>query len=249
MAEATLTLGGSLDIASGAEVQKHFTDLNSKMDAWHYGAAERKAIRKYYGGAVNGAAGGTNLCYFQATPPANCEWWIKRIALGVNDDHTQATFSTTQSVNAITLGATGVAAYNNNSVGVFATVSGGVVTQIAINGTNTNLTSGTFYVPAGGTITVTYSTTPTLTTVGPTVTSNVSAALYGGDPFNPNVMQCKVPGMQPLPYWNEWGDARIVIKPTEYLFVNFYNVVAGSLLWANVEIDEIPIKFAERTSS
>lgn len=69
-------------------------------------------------------------------------------------------------VTPITLGANGVAAYNNNSVGVNANVSGGTVTQIAINGTNTNLTSGNFFVPAGGTITITYSVAPTLTTTG-----------------------------------------------------------------------------------
>lgn len=71
-------------------------------------------------------------------------------------------FSTsTPAINQIPLGATGVASYNNNSVGVNQTITGGTVTAIAINGTTTGLTSGTFFVPAGGTVTVTYSVAPT----------------------------------------------------------------------------------------
>lgn len=70
-------------------------------------------------------------------------------------------------VNPITLAASGVAAYNNNSVGVNVTVAGGTVSAIAVNGTSTGATSGTFFVPAGGTITVTYTVAPTtFTTVG-----------------------------------------------------------------------------------
>lgn len=75
--------------------------------------------------------------------------------------------SSTPAVNQIVLGANGVAAYNNNSVGVNQTISGGTVTAIAINGTTTGLTSGVFFVPAGGTVTVTYSVAPsTFTTAG-----------------------------------------------------------------------------------
>ena len=42
------------------------------------------------------------------------------------------------------------------------TVAGGTVTAIAINGTTTGLTSGTFYLKAGDSITVTFSSAPTV---------------------------------------------------------------------------------------
>lgn len=42
-------------------------------------------------------------------------------------------------------------------------VTGGTVTVIAVNGTATGLTAGTFRVPAGGTITLTYTVAPTWT--------------------------------------------------------------------------------------
>lgn len=64
-------------------------------------------------------------------------------------------------LNQIPLGASGVATFNNNPIGVNLTIAGGTVSQIAINGTNTNLTSGTFFVPAGGTVTVTDTVPPT----------------------------------------------------------------------------------------
>jgi hypothetical protein len=62
---------------------------------------------------------------------------------------------------AISLAASGVAALNPNPVAVSVTVSGGTVTGISISGVSTGQTSGTFTIPAGGSITVTYSVAPT----------------------------------------------------------------------------------------
>ena len=83
--------------------------------------------------------------------------------------------------SAITLAATTVAAPNPNPVPVSATVTGGTVTQIAISGVNTGQTSGTFTVPVGGSITVTYSAAPTLTTadIAPAAGVNVTGVLAG----------------------------------------------------------------------
>lgn len=63
--------------------------------------------------------------------------------------------------------ATGVAATNNTGGPVAITLSGGTVTQIAVNGVvvlaGTNITGSVISVPAGGTITPTYSVAPTWT--------------------------------------------------------------------------------------
>lgn len=90
--------------------------------------------------------------------------------------------SSTPAVNSIPLAASGVASYNNNATGVNLTISGGTVTVIAINGTTTGLTSGTFFVPAGGTVTVTYSVAPTtFTTAGIAVaTAAVPGVVFVG---------------------------------------------------------------------
>lgn len=66
--------------------------------------------------------------------------------------------------SAISLGSSGAAAANPNPVPVSATVSGGTVSAISINGGASVGTSGTFTVPVGGTIAVTYSVAPSLTT-------------------------------------------------------------------------------------
>lgn len=68
---------------------------------------------------------------------------------------------------AMTLAATGVASLNPNPVARSITITGGTVTQIAISGVNTGQTSGTFTVPAGGSITVTYSVGPTFADADP----------------------------------------------------------------------------------
>lgn len=62
---------------------------------------------------------------------------------------------------AMTLAATTVASPNPNPVPVSVTISGGTVTVIAVNGVSTGQTSGTFTVPAFGSITITYSVAPT----------------------------------------------------------------------------------------
>jgi hypothetical protein len=102
---------------------------------------------------------------------------------------------TTTPVVAIILGATTVAAYNPNPVGVLATITGGTVTVISVNGTVTGLTSGTIYVPAGGTIAITYTVAPALTTAYPpgvTVAASVATSVvlahrpdYLANPANP----------------------------------------------------------------
>lgn len=53
------------------------------------------------------------------------------------------------------------AQYNNNAQAVAVTVTGGTVSAISVGGVATGLTTGTFYVPAGSSITLTYSVAPT----------------------------------------------------------------------------------------
>jgi hypothetical protein len=71
--------------------------------------------------------------------------------------------------SAITLGANNAAAPNPNPVAVAVTVSGGTVSGISVNGASTGLTTGTFTVPAYGSITVAYSVAPTTFTTAPVV--------------------------------------------------------------------------------
>ncbi len=58
------------------------------------------------------------------------------------------------------LPASGVA-YSHGVIDLMVFVAGGVVTEIAINGVATGLTSGSFYLPSNASITITYSTAPT----------------------------------------------------------------------------------------
>ena len=62
---------------------------------------------------------------------------------------------------AMTLPLSTVPAVNPNPVAQSVTITGGTVTVIAVSGVVTGLTTGTFTVPAGGSITITYSVAPT----------------------------------------------------------------------------------------
>jgi len=50
---------------------------------------------------------------------------------------------------------------NTNNVTVFVTITGGTLTSVVVNGTQVGTTAGTYQVPAGGTIAITYSVAPT----------------------------------------------------------------------------------------
>jgi hypothetical protein len=95
---------------------------------------------------------------------------------------------------AMTLGANTVASLNPNPVARSITITGGTVTVIAVNGVTTGLTSGTFTVPAGGSITVTYSVAPTFTDADPVPTAgaypfvnSVTAGYLASYPNGPQV--------------------------------------------------------------
>jgi hypothetical protein len=79
---------------------------------------------------------------------------------------------------AMTLAATGVASLNPNPVPVSVTITGGTVTVIAVGGVTTGLTTGTFTVPVGSSITVTYSVAPTF------AMADLPPASWGGPGVN-----------------------------------------------------------------
>ena len=64
-------------------------------------------------------------------------------------------------VTQLAVAATGAALTNTTGCDCMLLVGGGTITQIAIGGVNTGLTSGWFRIPAGQTVTVTYSVAPT----------------------------------------------------------------------------------------
>ena len=68
---------------------------------------------------------------------------------------------------AMTLGASTVASLNPGPTARSITITGGTVTVIAVSGVVTGLTTGTFTVPPGGSITVTYSVAPAFTDADP----------------------------------------------------------------------------------
>lgn len=98
-------------------------------------------------------------------------WWHQGggsdqfVDVGSMRDSASAVVSAMPSMftTAMTLALTTVASPNPNPVPVSVTVTGGTVTVIAVNGATTGLTTGTFTIPAAGSITITYSVGPTFT--------------------------------------------------------------------------------------
>ena len=90
----------------------------------------------------------------------------------------------------MTLGASGVASPNPNPVPVAVTITGGTVTVIAVGAAVTGQTSGTFTIPAGGSVTVTYTVGPafTMADIAPaagTLVTGVLAQYLAATPAGP----------------------------------------------------------------
>lgn len=72
-----------------------------------------------------------------------------------------ATSATAPTITTPAVPNTTVAATNTTGYDVTVYVTGGTITEIDVNGTNTGLTAGTFRVANGGTIKLTYTGSPT----------------------------------------------------------------------------------------
>jgi hypothetical protein len=79
------------------------------------------------------------------------------------------------SVSSPAVPATTVAAANTTGTVVAVAVTGGTVTAVTVNGTQAGTADGTYLVPAGGTIAVTYSAAPAWTWTLPEISASVSA--------------------------------------------------------------------------
>lgn len=163
-----------LDVAAqfSAALGEHARSL--RMEAVRLDRELAAAVSYLDGMAFQFATGNATVLEADKRPKDGFAWAVQRVGIaGLNVP------SVAPAVNQIPLAANAVAAYNNNSAGVNQTISGGTVTAIAINGTTTGATSGTFFVPAGGTVTVTYSVAPTTyTTAGIGVPTPDQIQLY-----------------------------------------------------------------------
>lgn len=73
-----------------------------------------------------------------------------------------------------------VNATNSNAWAVAATITGGTLTAVTVNGVQVGTTAGVYFVPAGGTINITYSVAPTWTWVASGVDA-IAAGLTAGN--------------------------------------------------------------------
>lgn len=72
-----------------------------------------------------------------------------------------------------------VNATNSNAWAVAATITGGTLTAVTVNGVQVGTTAGTYWVPASGTINITYSVAPTWTWVASGVDAAGTATVAG----------------------------------------------------------------------
>lgn len=195
----------------------------------------------------------------QFSPSIGRVWQVVAITLTGTDDHSAVVPVGSQgTLNQLAaLGASPATSFNNNPVGVYQTVSGGTVSAIAVNGTTTGLTSGTFFIPAGGTITVTYTVLPTTFTTslpfGVTIPGNssatpITASIFagpssglqgGGNLADRNAL---VAANVSIPYVNLVGKDRIWMDSDDQFYAWIYGTIPASQQFVlTIDVDDYPV--------
>lgn len=221
-------------------------------------------------GSVNSGASPPNPLLLVAnnplTPAAGRTWHLRSIGIYGPDEHTViGVNSSAAAANNVVLGASGVASFNNNPYTVAITVAGGTVTQIAVNGIVTGLTSGTFYVPAAGSIAVTYTVAPTTFTTAQVAAFVPSQAdLYAGTP--PAIQTASQPVVPQLPdaisgdsnfpqagspsaipTFQQFTTKAIWLRHGESVYALVYNVPANTTLTLVVAVEDWALCDVEAT--
>jgi hypothetical protein len=109
------------------------------------------------GGTISSNGAPVQLIQIQSRPSTGRKWHITFLSVFGNDPHTNIGALITPPA----VPATGIAQSNYYPFPVAVTVSGGTVTAINVNGSATGLTSGTVWVPSGGSISIAYTVAPT----------------------------------------------------------------------------------------
>lgn len=120
---------------------------------------KQRGIYRIVSGSCQLDAFNNGVAVITEQPGGGRIWFLRRAAIF---DAQQPQAVSQAGLNQLpALGASPATVFNNNPIGVFQTIGGGTVSAIAVNGTTTGLTSGTVFIPAGGTLTVTYTVLPT----------------------------------------------------------------------------------------
>jgi hypothetical protein len=106
---------------------------------------------------------------------------------------------------------------NTNAYGVNATIAGGTVSNISVNGQNTGSTSGTFFLAPGSYITVTYSVAPTQTITG----ANTNPGQLVGVGYYPSTKA-------------------IYLQPGEQIYAQIFGTTTGNTYTMNGEAIRCP---------
>lgn len=159
-----ITANGYLDFLTKSELDN---SLGHSLDS---------AVRDLYRGidylqyAAQG--NGTGLITLPYSPESGYSWSIKLVAAQL------APSTTTPSPNTPAVPASGVAVQNTNLYPVNVTISGGTLTAVAVNGITVGTGDGTYLVPSGAAISMTYSVAPTWAWAGIATTNTPILSVY-----------------------------------------------------------------------
>lgn len=71
-----------------------------------------------------------------------------------------------------------------------------------------------------------------------TTLSGASAALYVANNPSLDLLQCEIPGISPIPYFNDIGEKRVIIHPGQTIYIVGYGITAGHQIWATLTVAE-----------
>lgn len=144
-----LAAGGYLDLLTKSEVTESMGhSLDDAVVKWYRGID----YLGFMGGTGNPAP---NIFTIPDAPESGYAWSVKLIAVQLSGTPAAPTVSTPA------VPASGANVQNPNAFPVNVTITGGTLTNVTVNGVTVGTTDGTYLVPSGGTISVTYTVAPT----------------------------------------------------------------------------------------
>jgi len=205
------------------------------------GRTEKPIHRPVFGNLIQ--VSGVQLLETTDAVDAGRVWNVLKIGLFGNDGHTA--LSTVPAVSQPAMPASTVAAQNLNLFPVQVVISAGTLTAVTVNGINVGSGDGTYIVPSGGAISVTYTIAPTwvwtaLTSV-PAVADVYASSGGSVDPdFSAQILSgAAIPSVSFPPDEAEW------MHYGEKLVAWIYGLPANSSVSFVAKIADYPVEAVE----
>ena len=237
-----MELDAGIAIQIGNIVDEKMQPMHKRMDK----AAAPKPIRRRFGGSGIATTGQiTNVPTFPICAEGRM-WVVRIIRLFGVDTHTPINAANPTPAQPAVPAST-VAVQNTNSYPVSVVISGGTITAVVVNGITVGTAAGTYLVPSGGAISITYSVAPTWVWNYAGVQQLATADIFAGSmqDLNTSDYQAAIASAVNAPFVMDKGNRHITLYAQDQVYALVTGALTGQLIVLTGEADEYAIEEVE----